>query len=234
MTTNSPAHDTPHDPAVPDLLGMQVAHRAMLRDLRRTAVLAQDLSAGRTAATRRRVRAFARYLDLLADSIHRHHEAEDDILWPVIEKRAGDQVDLSELSDDHSVLDPKLARLRAAAADLVANPASEEAAGTLALQLAQLRDLLVEHIEDEERAVFPVILRHLTVQDWQGVEAGIRKHGMNLGFELPRIVDNVTDDELERMKAQANVVLRLVLRIVVPRYRRLERAVFSTSAAAAL
>ena len=151
----------------------------------------------------------------------------------MIENRAGDHLDLTDLTEDHSALDPKLDRLRTAAADLVAHPTSEEAAGTLALQLAQLRDLLVEHIEEEERDVFPVILRHLSVDDWKTVEAGIRKHGVNLAFEAPRIADNLDDQELRRLKAEAGLPIRIILRLVTPGYRRLERATFSTSAAAA-
>ena len=211
---------------VPDIIGMKLAHRTMLADLRRTAAVAAQISAGRVRPTPARVRALARYLNLLADSIHHHHAAEDDILWPVIEKRAGAHIDLTGLSDDHSVLDPKLARLRSAAAALLAEPRSEDAAASLALQLAQLRDLLEEHIAEEERDVFPVILNYLTVADWAEVENRIRKRGVKLSFELPRVADACTAQELAALKAEAGVAIVLLLKLVQPRFRRMERAIW--------
>ncbi|MFI7586380.1 hemerythrin domain-containing protein [Spongisporangium articulatum] len=210
----------------PDIIGMRLAHRVMLRDLRRTAEVAQAISAGRVAATPRRTRALATYLELLAESVHHHHAAEDDILWPVIEKRAGGHIDLTELSDDHSVLDPKLARLREAARALATAPDSEDAAAALALQLAQLRDLLEEHIAEEERDVFPVILRYLSVGDWAEVEAQVRRNG-RLSFELPRIADACTPEELATLKKTAGPVIVLMLAIVRRPYRRLERAIWA-------
>lgn len=169
MTTRTPTPAAvsprrPGDPVV-DLLHLRVAHQVMLRDLRRLTTLADDVCAGTTVLDERRARALSRYVHKAMASVHHHHAAEDDVLWPVIEASAGDAVDLTDLTDDHSVLDPRMDRIRASAAALAADPRSEDAATALAVHLADLRDLLVEHIADEERTVFPVMEEHVSVPD---------------------------------------------------------------------
>jgi len=135
--------------------GLLLAHRAMLRDLNRlTALLA-----GASAFPRKRAAAVAEYLEDLCDSIHHHHSAEDEVLWPVLERTAGPHVDLTELADDHAVLDPKLHGVRAGAAALRSTGTVPAA---LVAALTDLRDTLHEHIGDEERTIVPLIRRHVS------------------------------------------------------------------------
>lgn len=223
--TNSPSIPRHQGGQAPDILGMKVAHRAMRGDLRRLAALMQDVAAGRTTCDARRARAITWYTDRLAESIHHHHRTEDDVLWPVIEQRAGSLIDLTELTDDHSVLDPELDRLRAAALALQADPASQERAAALALQFAELRDLLDEHITEEEADVFPVILEYLSVDDWTRVERSAQRSG-RLSFELPRALDHASTEELEVFRAEGGAVLVVLAAIIRPLYRRKEKLVF--------
>ena len=212
---------------VADILGIRLAHRAMRADLHRLTALARDVAAGRVPRTPGRAAAIAGYVALTCDSIHHHHESEDDLLWPVLAASAGSHVDLAELSDDHAALDPKLDRIRAAARALAARPGSEDAAGELARGLAELRDLLDEHIEEEEKAIFPVIERYVSVRDWKAVEKGVRSSGTTpTWFELPRAVDQARPEELAELRRLAGPVLVVVLAMMRRRYRRLERAVF--------
>ena len=222
MTTTAPFPVTPRrdgDP-VPDVLGMRLAHRTMLKDAARLTTRAEQLAAG----TRGDVPAFAAYVRDYADSVHHHHSVEDEILWPVIVESAGPHVDLSELSDDHAALDPMLDRLRAAADAFAARP-GEDAATALATALAELRDTLTEHIAEEERDVFPVIERHLSVRDWAQVETRIRKRA-KMGFEAPRNVLAATPEELAKVKAEGGLPIRVLIALLVPPFRRRERAVF--------
>ncbi len=85
---------------------------------------------GGMTCTPRRARAVARYVNLLCDSVHHHHTTEDQILWPVIEASAGGSVDLTELTEDHAALDPRLDRLRALAAGFRVNVGDKESSGT--------------------------------------------------------------------------------------------------------
>ncbi|HEX4813848.1 MAG TPA: hemerythrin domain-containing protein, partial [Nonomuraea sp.] len=74
----------------------------MLGDLRR---LAEDRG-GQDGAIRR-------YTTLLLSEIDHHHSNEDDLLWPVIERTAGQAVDLAFFTDDHIALETILTRCRA-------------------------------------------------------------------------------------------------------------------------
>ncbi|WP_035859522.1 hemerythrin domain-containing protein [Cryptosporangium arvum] len=211
---------------VPDILGMKLAHRVMLKDAARLVALAADLAAGRTAYDRKRAQAVAAYVVDFADSVHHHHTAEDEILWPVIAASAGPHIDLTALTDDHSVLDPRLDQLRSAATRFAAAP-GEDTATVLAVGLAELRDLLNEHIADEEVSVFPVIEEYVSVGNWQEVESRIRKRA-SLTFEIPRVVAATTPAEYATLRAEAPLPVRLMIALLVPRFRRRERVVFGS------
>jgi hemerythrin-like domain-containing protein len=203
---------------------MEVAHRVMLRDLDRTTGVAMAIADGGVPLTRRRVKALVRYLELMGESIHHHHHAEDDILWPVIESRAGSHIDLTPLTEDHEALGPKLDGLSHAVRLFAAQPTPRSAA-VVATRLVEMRTMLREHIAEEERDTFPVIRRYLTVADWRGVEARIRRSA-RMSFELPRIAAAVTPAELAGLKAEAGPMITVLLAVLRPRYRRLERAVW--------
>ncbi|MGW4099214.1 MULTISPECIES: hemerythrin domain-containing protein [unclassified Mycobacterium] len=211
----------------PDLLGITVAHRAMLADLRRLTDLAIAVRDRDVICTPRRVRAISRYTELLCDSIHHHHTTEDAVLWPVIQASGGSHLDLSELTDDHAALDPRLDQLRARAASLRLSMGDRQVASLMVIELAELSALLTEHIEEEERDVFPLITEHVSVADWTAVEAAARSGG-RLWFEGPRSLAAMTDDERAQLIGQVGIGLRIVLAVVGQRYRRLERAVFGT------
>jgi hemerythrin-like domain-containing protein len=222
MTTVTPR--TEGDPR-PDTLGMRLAHRVMLRDARRLTALAERLAAKSTPADSARGAAIAAYIVDYCDSIHHHHSAEDDVLWPVLAASAGPHVDLAELSDDHAALDPLLARVRAAAQAFAARPASEDAATALAVELAEIRDVLDEHIADEEASVLPAIEEYVSVQDWNRVEGKVRKRA-KLSFEAPRVVIETTPEEYRTLADEGGVMLRLMLAVLIPPFRRRERRVF--------
>ncbi|PRY39358.1 hemerythrin-like domain-containing protein [Geodermatophilus tzadiensis] len=224
MTRSYPVRVRPRTDGdlVPDVLGMRLAHRAMLRDANRLPDLAERLAAGTCDA--RRADAVARYVRDFADSVHHHHSVEDEVLWPVLAASAGPHVDLTELSDDHAALDPALARLRTTADAFRARP-GEDTATALAVELADLRDTLTEHIGDEEASVFPVIERYVSVADWAAVKARIRKRA-KLSFEAPRVLAVATDAERAAIEADGGPALRVLLAVLVPPFRRRERAVF--------
>ncbi|GIH91086.1 hemerythrin domain-containing protein [Planobispora siamensis] len=209
----------------PDLLGFTIAHRAMRGDTRRMAVLATDLAAGRQTADAARAAAISEDVALLCASIHHHHTMEDEMLWPVIERSAGAEVDLRDLSDDHSELDPLLEEITAQAARFAAT----RDASALAPALTRLADMLDEHIEEEERLIFPIITEYVSVADWETVENAVRKGG-NIKFDLPRIERYARPDELARLRRMAGPVLTVMLALLRGGYRRRQRLVFGQAA----
>ncbi|MCO8277952.1 hemerythrin domain-containing protein [Actinoplanes sp. TRM 88003] len=204
--------------------GLLLAHRAMLRDLDRLAELTRQLAT--TRLDRKRSAAVADYLSDFCDSIHHHHSAEDEVLWPVLERAAGAHVDLTELTDDHAVLDPKLARIRQGAAAL---RAGHTVSAELAADLADLRDTLHEHIADEERTIVPLIRTYVSDDEWNRVESVIRKRGAKMTFEVPRILAVCTDDELAETRREGGIPVALMIKLLPLPFKRRESLVFGGS-----
>ncbi|MGV0782232.1 hemerythrin domain-containing protein [Mycolicibacterium sp. XJ775] len=215
------------DPA-PDLLGITLAHRAMLADLLRLGDLAAAVRDRDVICTPGRARVISRYIELLCDSIHHHHTTEDTVLWPVVQASVGDHVDLSELIDDHAALGPRLEQLRARAAAFRLSMGDRHIAGFMAIELAELAALLTEHINDEEMEVFPLITEHVSVADWAAVEKAARD-GSRMSFDGPRSMTVVTDDERAALMQHTGIGQRVLLAGLLVLHRRRERAVFGTS-----
>ncbi|WP_326635092.1 hemerythrin domain-containing protein [Streptosporangium sp. NBC_01755] len=199
----------------PELLGFQITHRAMRGDVRRLADLATQLTDGRQVAGPARAGAIAGFIATLNQGIHHHHTMEDEVLWPVIERSAGAEVDLRDLSDDHADLDPLLAEINGQAAAF----ASTGDASALAKSLTRLADMLDEHIIEEERLLFPIIKKYVSVADWETVETAVRKGG-NVKIDLPRIEQYAKPDELARLRRLAGPMLTLMLSLFRRGHRR--------------
>lgn len=205
--------------------GLLLAHRAMLRDADRLADLTARLAERGTPVDPKRAAAIGAYLTDFCDSVHHHHSAEDDLLWPLLEASAGAHVDLTELSDDHSVLDPKLAAIRAGARAL---RDTGRVPAALAADVADLRNVLHEHIADEERTIVPLIRRYVPAADWEAMEAKIRRRA-KMSFEAPRIMAVADEAEMAGMRADGGLPLALMLKVLPPAFRRRERKVFGAA-----
>ncbi|MEV1171551.1 hemerythrin domain-containing protein [Nonomuraea sp. NPDC049784] len=183
------------------------------------------IAVGEQQADPVRLAAIATFATKMCAGIHHHHQAEDDVLWPVIVRSAGAEVDLSELSDDHAQLDPLLKEITTAAAGL---GKEQSAAGRMARSLATLADLLDQHIEEEERLLFPIIAKYVSEKDWESVEDEVRKGG-DIGFDLPRIGQYARPDELAELRRLAGPLLAILLRLLNHGHRRRQRLIFGTA-----
>ncbi|WP_214109602.1 hemerythrin domain-containing protein [Acrocarpospora catenulata] len=210
----------------PDLTGIRIIHRAMRGDLHRLVALTEAASTGQTTFTPARAAALAAYIGQVRHAIHVHHTREDEIVWPLLERSAGAAVDLADLSEDHSVLDPLLAEM-VAAADAFANGTGQP--GALASAVRKLSDLLDEHIEEEERRIFPVIQKYVTGEEWEQTEKKFRKGG-DVRFELAWVSEYTTPEERAFLRAKAGPMLTLMLALIRPGHRRRQRLLFGSAA----
>jgi hemerythrin-like domain-containing protein len=210
----------------PELLGITLAHRAMLTDVGRLVTAVAEIGDGRRPCSARRADAIARYAELMCESIHHHHTMEDDVLWPVIEARAGGIVDLTELTEDHAALDPRLEIIAHRATAFRVAGGDHRTAMLLAAELSDLHNLLSEHIAEEERDIFPVIRQYVSVDDWQAIEKTAQRTG-RLAFDGPRTVAASTEEERAVLAKEVNPILRLLLTVLAWRHRRFEDEVFS-------
>lgn len=214
----------PGDPPA-NLLGITLAHRAMLADLTRLTALAEAVRDRTVSCTPGRARAFSRYVELLCDSIRHHHATEDVMVWPLIRASVGDHVDLSAFTGDHGALVPRLDQLQARAAAFRLWRGSPQIAGLIAVELSELSALLGEHIRNEESEVFPLISAHVSATDWATVQADARA-GRRMSFDTPRELAVLTDEERAGEARRSGIGLRVLRTVLALRHRQLDRAVF--------
>ncbi|WP_439031059.1 hemerythrin domain-containing protein [Gordonia terrae] len=209
---------------VPDLTGMKIAHRGMLDDTRRFAEIVSRIAVGEPCDRRRR-EAIVDYLTQLNVSIHHHHTIEDEVVWPILVASAGAAIDVHDLEDDHTQLDALLGTLGARTAAFARAEAADAGAATdLATTLDQVHQLLSEHIADEEKVVFPIVDRYVSVADWDRVEKAARK-GASMRFEAPRVLRHADERELAKMKQEAGPVVRALLSLLARSFDKREAVI---------
>jgi hemerythrin-like domain-containing protein len=214
----------------PDLGTYHLVHVAMRRSLHDLAALATDVRDGRKQLDRRRAGAVQRVIRLVTDEIHRHHDGEERLGWPIIAASAGSAVDLGPLTDDHSVLDPMLASLRELSGRLVAGSADRATVAALASELVALRDLLDEHIEEEERELFPIIREYVSVADYESWERQLRKAlpMRDVWFIVHWVAEAAGPEVTRQLLAEAELPFRVIHRVSKGRYARLRRDAFGS------
>jgi hemerythrin-like domain-containing protein len=227
MTTNDvparplPAAVTPRRAGEPeaDLTGFTLIHRALRSGTRLLADAVGGIAAGEPC-TRERQRAIVQVTLAVLHEITNHHEREDDVLWPLIVASAGDAVDLTPFSDDHTELHKVLDRAQEALPGFARDAA--DGAPLLAPVLTELADLLDEHIAEEEQQVFPIIRRYVPAGPFADCERQFQKGTTpgQLMFLLPWVVDQCSPEERAEVLRMGGPPIRLLLRIGQRRYTR--------------
>jgi hypothetical protein len=144
----------------PDLSGFLMAHRGFRAEFGRLAAVARAPRDDAHAAL------IDDQIDLVLHVLHHHHTAEDTVIWPLILGRSPDAHDaLARLEDQHEDMDP----LFTAVADRT-RPVAERSA-----DLQALHEMLNAHLDEEERAAVPLILRHIDRSEWAADGKNVQK-----------------------------------------------------------
>lgn len=150
------------------------------------------------------------WFSFMARAIHHHHHTEESDLYPLLLRKDPSFADeLARLEADHAQLDPYIARITAGFAAL---PGSAEA---LRDDLVAFEALMRDHLDREEAAVVPRMLRTVTVAELKAFE---KEGGKNASFaDLAMVLPWVLDAADEREKEMVNEVLpwpaRLLYRV---------------------
>ncbi|MBO2463511.1 hemerythrin domain-containing protein [Actinomadura sp. LCR2-06] len=138
--------------------------------------------------------------ELFTTSLHVHHTAEDDALWPALRRTLADRPDdlalLEAMEAEHAAVDEVIAAIDAALAD---------PDGPLD-RLGDLVDALVTglngHLGHEEDQTLPLIQAVATPQQWAHFG---QVHGQKIGPNAPRLLpwllDGATEDNAAVMLA---------------------------------
>ena len=129
----------------PDLSGFLMAHAGFRREFGRLAGAAREVRDAEHAAL------IDDQIDLVMYLLHHHHTEEDDVVWPLILDKVPEAAEvLAALEAQHDEMDP----LFQAVTDR-SRPVAERAD-----DLERLHEVLIAHLDNEERDGVPLILAH--------------------------------------------------------------------------
>jgi hypothetical protein len=199
----------------PALYGYAGMHRAMRRDAARlVALLADEANPARVAEW------WGHYSAVIV----RHHEREDELVWPAISSvDPSFGADIEPMHEDHALLDEVMARVGGAL-----GARRTGAVGQAQHVAAEFRDVLDGHLDREERVAFHRLAAH--PQMWARVERRIERamRPREAAFEIPWLHDGFDEVRSAYLRRRVPLVVRPVLdHVWTPRYRRLVAAVSS-------
>jgi len=202
-------HQARDDNSPADLGFMRAIHAGLRRDAARLEALAPQLER-RGGAPADVPKGWATF----RQTLHVHHGAEDDDLWPALRSHLTDDEDLHQLDlmvAEHRDLGAAIEGVDAALASGVGVTA---AAGALS-------EVLRGHLDHEEQHVFPLLERHLSRREWRRfLLTERRRRGPRERPEfLTWVLDEASDEDAAAVRSElprpAHLVYRFVLR---PRY----------------
>lgn len=149
--------------AEPDIRDMMVIHRIFRREFPLLAEIVPRASNGNA----RRAVHVARHINFCLDSLHNHHSAEDEYLWPKLLERTRPHAELvRRMEAQHEDVAGCVEQARQRTAHWQAVPVPQT--GTeLATALARLNSALTEHLDEEEAEILPLVRDHITVAEWE-------------------------------------------------------------------
>jgi iron-sulfur cluster repair protein YtfE (RIC family) len=167
-----------------DMTMMYAVHDALRRELERIARVT-----ARIDDDPRQVLGTAVGWEMFKRYLHAHHTAEDETVWPVMERllaiRPDDLALLAAMESEHAAIEVLLGAVDAAIADRDSGPQ----------RLGDLVDALVSglsgHLKHEESEALPLIDATLTQQQWQRL--GQRQAEL-VGADAPRYLPWLLDE----------------------------------------
>ena len=203
-----------------------VVHQALRRELRLAGPVVQQTEEGDT----RRARVLAHHLGLVLDGLHHHHQIEDDLVWPPLRARVGDDARpvIAVMEEQHEAIDRSVQTIT----DVVTvwcTRACAEVRDRLCDELQFLVELLEVHLELEERVVLPLAEQLLTDSEWRhiGEEADRRQPRAGRILSFGMLQHEGDPAVLASMLATAPLPVRvLVPRLARRAYRRHATAIY--------
>ncbi|MGC0418041.1 hemerythrin domain-containing protein [Embleya sp. AB8] len=191
---------------------MVMIHRIFRRESRLTAELVREVRPGDGRRAAVLAGAWATY----SFGVHLHHAGEDELIWPLLMARVDlDAEQVLRMQLQHAELHASLDRVARLMDRWSADPA-EATRDDLARTLDEHHRMLCDHLDEEERQVMPLVIGHLTADEWRVVgERGLAETPRNRRLlALGAILEDASPDEraefLGRLPAPARLVWRVV------------------------
>ena len=152
---------------------MVVIHQA----LRREFTLLPALVAAVPDNDAVRARTIGEHLTLVLAMLHDHHEAEDELLWPLLRQRVPLRKELIDtMEQQHQAVADAIHAIQASLPAWSAHGSAADR-DRIAAILRRLDAALTEHLYLEEQEILPLIHEHLTVPEWLAPQHHAVEHG---------------------------------------------------------
>lgn len=195
----------------------QVIHGAVRRDLERLVSALGSVSDGDTA----RARALERACANLSSELTQHHEGEDRWLWPAMEKLGVDPALLATMESEHQAMSDALAET---GATMQAFAASGSATDAKAARESMLRtqNVVVQHLDHEERDLEPLLVPHFSTPEWKAVHKKLSRQPPRVaGPFFAWVTDGMRDEHATYLRSTVPRPVVFVLgRVFGRRYQR--------------
>ncbi|MBP2703220.1 hemerythrin domain-containing protein [Microbispora sp. RL4-1S] len=193
-----------------DMTAMYAAHDALRRELEHLA-----RTTARVDDDPRRILGAAVGWELFKKSLHVHHTAEDDALWPAMREAVAGRPDdlalLAAMESEHEAIDPLIDAIDAEIdAALRGRESGPERIGDLTDALATG---LSGHLKHEEDEALPLIQATVTEPQWQHFgQVNARLVGPDAPRILPWMLDGASERTIAVMLAPLPEPARLAYR----------------------
>jgi hypothetical protein len=194
-----------------------VIHAAFRRDLARFDTALGAFPDG----DRARAEALGIAWDNLAAQLRDHHGDEEALFWPALVRLGADESLVKDLDGEHARM---LAALDAAAAAMQTfrtDPSSATATGARTA-VADLRTVLIEHLEHEERDLEPFAAQHRKSAEIKAAQQGVRqRHKGGAGTFFAWLIDDADAETVALLKSEVPPpVLFMLTRLGGRNYKR--------------
>ncbi|MFJ7586794.1 hemerythrin domain-containing protein [Streptomyces sp. NPDC097617] len=198
-------------PERPHTHEMVVVHRVFRRE---SALLPRLVRAVPDGGTARAAEVGTHLAEYMA-GLHHHHIVEDETIWPLLRERAADQELVARMEEQHAGIDTCTATVTDRAFQW-RRTADRGAGERLALALEEHRAALLEHLDDEEGLVLPLVADHLTVAEWDAVgRRGLESVPRNkLMLALGALLEDATPQEQAYFLGRAPFIGRLLWKAI--------------------
>jgi hemerythrin-like domain-containing protein len=213
MTSNPDALDT-HD--------MVLIHRVIRREIGQLPRLIRG-----AANDPARAKVVAAHAAEMLDFLHHHHHGEDELLYPLLRERVALDAELLDRMDaQHAEVADAVSAVRRELDGWAAT--AEPAVGEqLAARLDAVLPALLDHLDEEESRLLPIVARHVNKAEWDK----LAEHGMS-SIPLKRrlvilghIIEETDDAERARFLLNVPPPARLAYRLLGKRQFARETAV---------
>jgi hemerythrin-like domain-containing protein len=169
----------------------RVIHDAVRRDLTRlSAALDRAQDGDRARATE-----LDRGYTYLRDELTRHHEGEDQYLWPWLASVGVDPDLLTTMQSEHEGMSAALAETGTAMHAYAATGSAADAA-TARASVLKTQDVVEQHLTHEEQELEPALRPHMDSPGWKAVEKKLRAVSPRVaGSFFAWLTDGMSDED---------------------------------------